>query len=341
MASQGTDRGGDETSDGGTRMTEKVVMTERQSFDNRKAFAEELIEMASSDDRIIAVCNDSVGSSSLTGFRDQFPDRLINVGIAEQDLVGVGAGLASSGFLPFVCGASPFLTGRALEQIKVDVAYSERNVILCGMSPGMAYGELGPTHHSVEDLSWLRAIPGLDIVIPADRLQTRQAIRSAVDEPRPMFIRIGRFKVPDVMPSDATLERGRMQTIREGEDVTVFAAGTMVSRAIDAADLLQDQGLSARVVNASCLAPLDLDTITAAARQTRAIITAEEANIAGGLGAAVASVVAQLEDGARPPMRILGLTEFAPTGSTEYLLEHFGLTAGDIVTAAKEASGHG
>lgn len=322
-------------------MITETVATERPSYDNRKAFAEELIELAAHDDRIVAVCNDSVGSSNLVGFRKDFPDRLINVGIAEQDLIGVGAGLASSGLIPFVCAAAPFLTGRGLEQIKADIAYSQHRVILCGMSPGMAYGELGPTHHSVEDLSWLRAIPGLDIVVPADRLQTRQAIRSAVDDPRPMFIRVGRFQVPDVTPAGMSLDRGRFQGIRDGKDVTIIATGTMVSRALDAADILEAQGVSARVLNAVYLAPLDVEAIQVAARQTRAIVTAEEANVAGGLGAAVASVVAQLEDGARSPVRILGLTEFAPTGSTEYLLEHFGLTPEAIVDSAKEAIGHG
>ena len=140
-------------------------------YDNRTAFAETLTELARTNDRIVAVCNDSVGSSNLTAFRDEFPDRLINVGIAEQNMVGVGAGLASAGLIPFVCAAAPFLTGRSLEQVKADVAYSQLPVILCGMSPGMAYGELGPTHHSVEDFSWLRALPGLDIVVPADDIQ--------------------------------------------------------------------------------------------------------------------------------------------------------------------------
>ncbi len=316
-----------------------AAITEAPVYDNRIAFAEELIELARTDERIVAVCNDSVGSSNLTGFRDLYPDRLINVGIAEQDMVGIGAGLASAGMIPFVCAAAPFLTGRSLEQVKADVAYSQHNVILCGMSPGMAYGELGPTHHSVEDLSWLRALPGLDIVVPADRLQTRQAIRAAVESPRPSFIRVGRHKVPDVMPDDAPFERGRFGAIRDGNDVTIIATGTLVSRAIAAADALAAEGVSARVLNAAYIAPLDVTAITDAARQTGAIVTAEEANIAGGLGAAVASIVSQLEDGARVPLRILGLAEFAPTGSTDFLLEYFGLTAGDIVRAAKEATG--
>ncbi len=318
-------------------MSATDVASTRAEYDNRAAFAEELIEQATRDPRVVAVCNDSVGSSNLVGFREQFPDRLINVGIAEQDLVGVGAGLASAGFIPFVCGASPFLTGRALEQIKADVAYSQHNVILCGMSPGMAYGELGATHHSVEDFSWLRALPGLDIVVPADRQQTRQAIQAAVANPRPTFIRVGRFKVPDVTPEGVPLERGAISQLRDGTDVTIIATGTMVSRALDAANALAEEGFAARVLNATYLAPLDVATIERAARETKAIVTAEEANVAGGLGAAVSGVVSQLGRDSRPPMRILGLSEFAPTGSTEFLLAHFGLTANDIAAAAKAA----
>jgi transketolase len=308
-----------------------------QVYDNRVAFAEELISLARADERIVAVCNDSVGSSNLVAFRDEFPDRLINVGIAEQDMVGVGAGLASSGLIPFVCAASPFLTGRSLEQVKADVAYSQHNVILCGMSPGMAYGELGPTHHSVEDLSWLRALPGLDIIVPADRGQTRQALRAAVEHPRPTFIRVGRHKVPDVTAEGARLERGRFDLARAGSDVTIIATGTMVSRALGAAELLADEGIDARVLNAAYIAPFDVEAVLSAARETRAIVTAEEANVSGGLGAAVASVVIQSESGQRPPMRILGLTEFAPTGSTDFLLGYFGLTAEGVAQAAREA----
>jgi transketolase len=307
------------------------------TYDNRIAFADELSALARVDSRIVAVCNDSIGSSNLNGFRDEFPDRLINVGIAEQDMVGIGAGLASAGMIPFVCGAAPFLTGRSLEQIKADVAYSQHNVILCGMSPGMAYGELGPTHHSVEDFSWLRALPGLDIVVPADRLQTRLALRTAVSSPRPTYIRIGRHKVPDVTPEDAPLTRGAFLELRSGTDVAIIATGTLVSRALMAADLLAAEGISARVLNAAYLAPLDFESIRSAARGTKAIVTVEEANVAGGLGAAVASVVGQLETAARVPLSILGLTEFAPTGTTDFLLDHFGLTSENIVVSAKES----
>jgi transketolase len=320
-------------------MTMPSVQPDAPVFDNRVAFADELIELARTDNRIVAVCNDSVGSSNLVAFRDEFPDRLINVGIAEQDMVGVGAGLANSGLIPFVCAAAPFLTGRSLEQIKADVAYSQLPVILCGMSPGMAYGELGPTHHSVEDFSWLRALPGLDIVVPADSWQTRLAVRAAVADPRPTFIRVGRHKVPAVSPEGSTLERGTFQQLSEGTDATIIATGTLVSRALRAAETLASQGISTRVLNASYISPLDVGAIEAAARETRVVVTAEEANIAGGLGAAVASVIGQLDNSSRVPIRILGLTEFAPTGSTDFLLEYFGLTDTHIVEAAKAALG--
>jgi len=304
-----------------------------ETYDCRQAFAEELIALAREDERVVAVCNDSVGSSNLVAFRKEFPDRLINVGIAEQDLVGVGAGLANGGLIPFVSAAAPFLTGRALEQIKADCAYSNRHVILCGQSPGMAYGELGPTHHSIEDLSWTRAIDNLPVLVPADPAQTRAAVRWAVENPGPLYLRVPRFKVPEVTPEDAPLERGRAITLRDGDDVTIVAVGTMVSRALDAAEALRADGIGARVINMPFVDPLDEATLLDAARDTRGIVTVEEAMVSGGLGAAIASLTAQH---APTPMRILGITGFAPTGSASYLLDHFGLTADGIAAAAHE-----
>jgi transketolase len=306
-------------------------------FDCRQAFAETLIALAKADERIVAVCNDSVGSSNLVEFQKLFPDRLINVGIAEQNMVGVGAGLANGGFIPFVCGASPFLTGRALEQIKVDVAYNGFPVALCGMSPGMAYGELGPTHHSIEDLSWLRAVDGLAIVVPADPAQTRAAVRWAAASGMPAFLRIGRTKVPSVTPDEGNaFSFGKIDTLRQGVDLTIAATGTMVSRALEAADVLAERGLKARVLNVSTIKPLDEAAIIAAARETGGIVTVEEAMIEGGLGAAIAEVVVRH---APVPMRMLGVKGFAPTGPTEFLFDHFGLNRDGIVAAALELRG--
>ncbi len=307
------------------------------TFDCRVAFAETLIELAGADERIVAVCNDSVGSSNLVGFQKAFPERLINVGIAEQNMVGVAAGLANGGFIPFVCGAAPFLTGRALEQIKVDVAYNGFPVILCGMSPGMAYGELGPTHHSVEDLSWLRAIDGLAVVVPADPAQTRAAVRWAATAGLPAFLRIGRTKAPSVSADEArAFKFGRADVLRDGDSLTIVATGVMVSRALAAADVLAERGLHARVLNVSTIKPLDEAAIIAAARETKAIVTVEEAMVEGGLGAAVAEVVVRH---APVPMRMLGIKGFAPTGGVEFLFSHFGLTRDGIIAAALELTG--
>lgn len=300
-------------------------------FDCRVAFAEELTALAEADPRIVAVCNDSVGSSNLAAFRRAFPERLVNVGIAEQNMVGVAAGLANGGLRPFVCAASPFLTGRALEQIKADVAYSGFPVVLCGMSPGMAYGELGPTHHSIEDLAWMRAIDELAVIVPADPAETRAAMRWAVAADRPCFLRIGRTKVPAVSPEGQGFELGRASVLRRGDDVTIVAIGTMVSRALDAAQRLAQQGVEARVINAASVKPLDEPTILAAARETRGIVTVEEAVVQGGLGSAVAELVSQQHP---TRMRILGVTAFAPTGSASFLFEHFGLTAANIAERA-------
>jgi len=302
-------------------------------FDCRQAFAEELAALAQSDSRIVAVCNDSVGSSNLGTFRKAFPDRLINVGIAEQNMVGVAAGLANAGLRPFVCAAAPFLTGRALEQIKADVVYSDFPIVLCGMSPGVAYGELGPTHHSIEDLAWTRAIGDLAVIVPADPEETRSAMRWAVKAARPCFMRIGRTKVPAVMPEGRGFELGRATVLRQGSDVALVAIGTMVTRALAAAEQLKGEGISARVINAASVQPLDEQTILSAASETRGIVTVEEAMVRGGLGSAVAELVSQKHP---TPMRIMGITDFAPTGNASVLFDYFGLTPANIAKNAGE-----
>lgn len=304
-----------------------------QTFDCRVAFAETLAELVRVDPRIVAVCNDSVGSSNLNGFQKEFPDRLVNVGIAEQNMVGVAAGLANGGLVPFVSCAGPFLTGRALEQIKADIAYNNYPVVLCGQSPGMSYGELGPTHHSIEDFAWLRPLTDLTLLNPADPQQTRDALRWAAGAARPIYMRIGRFKVPAVTPADAPFEPGRALTLRQGSDITLIGTGVLVSRALEAAEILAGSGISARVLNMATIAPLDRDAVLAAACETRGIVTAEEGIIHGGLGSAVAELLVQNHP-AR--MRILGVPHFAPTGSAAFLLDHFRLNAAGIVAAAHD-----
>ena len=307
------------------------------AIDCRVPFAETLIELAEHDERIVAVCNDSIGSSNLGEFAKRFPDRLINVGIAEQNMIGVGAGLANAGLIPFVCGAGPFISGRATEQLKADIAYSGANVKLCAMSPGFAYGELGPTHHSIEDFSWIRAIDSLQLVVPADEAQTIDAVRWAAGHDGGVYMRIGRTKVPNVSAEGApAFTFGKANRLAEGAHLTIISTGTMVSRSLDAVALLAAEGINARVVNMSTIEPLDIAEVIAAARETGAIVTAEEAVSKGGLGAAVAAVVVT---NAPVPMRILGTDHFAPTGSVEWLFEHYGLTPAGIAAAAREAIG--
>jgi transketolase len=296
------------------------------------AFADTLAALAADDARVVAVVNDSVGSSNLKQFRAQFSARLINVGIAEQNMVGVASGLANAGLLPFVCGASCFLTGRALEQIKADLAYSERDVKLCAMSSGMAYGELGPTHHSIEDLAWTRAIAGMTVIVPADSIETAQAVQTAAATPGPFFIRVSRLPVPDVHDPGYRFAVGRATELREGTDLTLIAAGVPVHHALEAADRLARDGISAAVVNMASIRPIDREAIVRAA-QRGPIVTVEEHTVFGGLGSAVAEVVVDTHP---VRMKMLGVPGvFAPTGSAEFLLEHFGLTAPGIAGAAR------
>ncbi|MCX5497806.1 transketolase family protein [Kaistia dalseonensis] len=301
--------------------------------DCRDAFAKTLEALAEADGRIVAVVNDSVGSSKLGGFKKRWPERLVNVGIAEQNMVGVGAGLANGGKVPFVSGAACFLTGRALEQIKADVAYSNTNVKLAGISSGVAYGELGPTHHSIEDLAWLRLLPNLTIVVPSDPWETAEAVKAAVAHEGPVFLRLSRMPVPELKrPEGARFQFGKAEVLRAGTDAAIIANGVMVTRALVAAEALAEAGIAARVINLSSIAPIDREVILAAA-ETGAIVTIEEHSIRGGLGGAVAEIVSTTRPAA---MRILGFPGFAPTGSAEFLLEHFGLTSEGIVRAVHE-----
>lgn len=300
-------------------------------FDCRESFAATIESLAESDPRIVTVVSDSVGSSKLGGFKKKWPERMVNVGIAEQTVVAVGAGLANGGKIPFVSAASCFLAARSLEQIKADIAYSNVNVKLVGQSSGVAYGELGPTHHSIEDMAWLRLLTNLTILVPADPWQTEQAIRAAAALDGPVFVRVSRMPVPALDRVDARFEVGKAETLVEGSDATIIANGTMVHRAVAAAKTLAAEGISARVINMATISPLDEAAIIAAA-ETGAIVTVEEGNIRGGLGGAVAEVVTA---NSPVPVRIMGFPGFLPTGSAEFLMEHFGLTESGIAEAVR------
>ncbi len=304
-----------------------------QLFDCRDAFTDTLVALAQADHRVVAIVNDSLGSTKVTKLDKVLPQQVVNVGIAEQNMVGVGAGLANGGKIPFICGATPFLTARALEQIKVDAAYSGANVKFVGVSSGVAYGELGPTHHSIEDTAWLRAIDRLVVIVPADPVETAWAIRAAYEHDGPVFVRTSRIGVPIIHAPDHHFQIGKAVRLRDGTDLTIIANGVMVTRALEAAAALANEGIEARVLNMATVAPIDREAIIAAARETGAIVTAEEHIIRGGLGGAVAEVVVTEQP---VPMRILGFPGFCPTGSPTFLLEHAGLTSEGIAAAAQE-----
>jgi transketolase len=306
-------------------------------YDCRNSFASALEDVARQNPRVVALCNDSISSTKLTHFGELFPERLFNVGIAEQNMIGMASGLANGGKIPFVAAAACFLTARATEQIKNDIAYTDANVKLCGVSTGLAYGPLGGTHHSIEDIAWMRAIANMTVIVPADPIESEQAMHTAAATVGPMYLRFSRMGVPIVHDEDYHFKVGKASRLRDGDDVTLIACGTMASRALEAASLLEEQGVQARVINMATVKPIDREAIVGAAEETGAIVTTEEHTIYGGLGSAVAEVVVAT----RPvPMRILGVPGvFAPTGSPEFLFEYFGLTPQGIRDAALELVG--
>ncbi|TDG00763.1 transketolase family protein [Paenibacillus piri] len=301
----------------------------KNQIPNRQVICETLSELARTDRDIMVLASDSRGSAAMAPFAKAYPEQFIEVGIAEQNIVGISAGLAHSGKKPFVTSPACFLSMRSIEQIKVDVAYSATNVKLVGISGGVSYGALGMSHHSLQDLAVARAIPGLAVLMPADRHETKKMTEALVRHNGGAYIRIGRNPVEDVYESDEyEFEIGKAVTMHDGSDLTLIAAGETVKVALDAHEALLQAGVSCRVVNMHTIKPLDEETILRAARETGHIITLEEHSIHGGLGAAVAEVVVQH----RPvPMRIVGIPdEPAIAGKTAEVFRHYGISADHI-----------
>lgn len=295
-------------------------------FDCAKTFSSTLLQLAERDPRICIVINDSAETHYATEFEERFPKRMIDVGIAEQNMVGVAAGLANGGFKPWVHSASCFLTARAMEQIKADVAYGKNNIKLCGFVSGFTYGPLGGTHHSIEDLAWMRAIPNLRVIAPASPNDTAAAVRAAVVHDGPVFIRvISKTLVPEIFKDDHRFSFGKSSRLRDGNDLTLIGTGVMTSRLLEAARLLNDRGISARVLHMGSIAPLDEEAVAVAARETGRLVVAEDHVLNGGLYGAVAEVVVR-----EAPVPVLGIgvpNVYAPIGPASFLFEHFGLTA--------------
>jgi transketolase len=307
---------------------------------NRQAISEVLEELAKENRDILVLTSDSRGSASLVNFGKELPDQIVEVGIAEQNLVGIASGLAASGKKPFVASPACFLSMRSIEQIKVDVAYSNTNVKLIGISGGVSYGALGMSHHSLQDLAVTRAIPGLDVMMPADRHEAKKMIKALVEYDRPVYLRIGRNPVEDSYVSEGyEFQIGKAVTMKEGTDITIIATGETVRIALDSAEALQQEGIDCRVINMHTIKPLDKEAILRAAQETGRIITIEEHSIYGGLGSAVAEVVSQ----SHPiPIKILGLPdEPAVAGKTAEVFDHYGLSVTNVRKIAMQMVNNG
>ena len=302
---------------------------------NRQVVCDTLIELASRDRDIVVLTSDSRGSASMTNFAEQLPEQLIEVGIAEQNIVGIAAGLAASGKKPYVASPACFLSMRSIEQIKVDVAYSKTNVKLIGISGGISYGALGMSHHSLQDIAVMRAIPGINIILPADRHETKKMMEALINSNEPAYIRIGRNPVQDVYSSeDYLFEIGKSVLMSQGNDITIIASGETVKVAVDSAEVLSQKGISCRVINMHTLKPLDEDAIIKAAKETGYIITVEEHSVYGGLGAAVSQVVVQH---CPVPMKIVAIPdEPAISGKSEEVFEYYGISSVNISKIAEE-----
>lgn len=287
------------------------------------------MEAAKKDKDIIVLCSDSRGSASMVPYAKEYPDQFVEVGIAEQDLVSIAAGLARCGKKTFAVSPACFLSTRSYEQIKVDVAYSDTNVTLIGISGGVSYGALGMSHHSLQDIAAIAAIPNMRVYLPCDRHQTRYLMEELLKDSIPAYIRIGRNAVADVYTEEnCPFFLNKANQIHDGEDAAIIACGEMVAPSYEAAILLEKQGIHARVLDMYCLKPMDKDAVIAAAKQCRLIVTVEEHSEFGGLGSQVSQIVS-----AECPRMVINMTlpdEPVKAGTSKEVFEHYGLTAEGI-----------
>lgn len=302
---------------------------------NRKAICDVLLERAKTDKDIVVLCSDSRGSASLTPFFDAFPEQSVEAGIAEQDLVGMAAGLASCGKKAFAASPASFVSTRSYEQAKVDCAYSDTNVTLIGISGGVSYGALGMSHHSAQDIAAMSAIPNMRVYLPSDRFQTAALVNALLDDEKPAYVRVGRNAVPDVYAEgEVPFEMDKANVLCEGTDVTIVATGEMVRPALDAAQLLGEKGVSATVLDMYCVKPLDTEAVVKAAKATKVVLSVEEHSPYGGLGSQVAQVVSE---NCPRLVRTIALPD-APviTGTSAEVFAHYGLDAAGIAASATE-----
>ena len=300
----------------------------------RDGFGEGLLELGRTNPSVVALSGDLEDSARAIWFKKEFPDRFFSVGIAEQDMIGTAAGLALMGKIPFACSFSQFVTGKALEQMRLAVCYQRLNVKIVGSHGGLSVGADGATAESLEEFAVLRSLPNMAVVVPCDALEAKRAALAAAAYPGPVFLRLGRSPTPIITKPGDPFTIGRANVLRDGADVSLVACGIMVAHALAAAELLAKDGISARVINLHTIKPIDRATLLAAARDTGAIVTAEEHSVVGGLGSAVAEVLVQEHP---VPMRFVGVQDrFGTSGDPAELLKAFGLMPEDIVKAARD-----
>lgn len=300
----------------------------------RQTLAGALVERAKTDDRIVVIEADLMSCHATKVFKQEFPERFVNVGIAEQNMIGIAAGMSTMGKIPFAYSFGPFATRRCYDQIFISVAYARQNVKIVGTDPGVLAEYNGGTHMPFEDMALMRAIPHMVCFEPVDATMLEKAVDQIVDYQGAVYIRLQRKKAEKVFDDTLNFELGKAIKIKDGKDVTLIASGIMVARAIEAAELLKEDGISARVVNIHTWKPIDKDAIIKCAKETGAIVTCENHNVCNGLGSAVAEVVCQ---NSPVPMRLVGVKdEFGQVGKNAYLSEQYHITTQDIVEAARE-----
>lgn len=302
---------------------------------NRQAICEVLMEKAKEDKDIVVLCSDSRGSASLAPYAVAFPEQFVEVGIAEQNLVSIAAGLARCGKKAFAASPACFVSTRSYEQAKVDCAYSDTNVTLIGISGGISYGALGMSHHSAQDIAALSAVPNMRVYLPSDRFQTKHLIEALLQDEKPAYVRVGRNPVEDIYEEEnCPFEMDKATLLREGADVVLIACGEMVRPALEAADLLEKEGIHAAVLDMYCVKPLDKEAVIRTAGQSRLVVTVEEHAPFGGLGSMVSQVV-----GSNCPKKVVNLAlPDSPviTGNSKEVFDYYGLNAQGIVKAVKE-----
>ena len=302
---------------------------------NRKAICDVLLEKAKDDKDIIVLCSDSRGSASMSPFFDAYPEQAVEVGIAEQNLVSISAGLAKGGKKPFAFSPACFISTRSYEQAKVDVVYSNTNVKLVGISGGISYGELGMSHHSAQDIAAMSAIPNMRVYLPSDRFQTAKLVETLLQDQKPAYIRVGRNPVEDIYSEEnCPFEMDKATVLGEGEDLLIVACGEMVKPAVEAAGLLKEKGMEATVLDMYCVKPLDTETLLEKASRARAVITIEEHAPFGGLGSMVSQAV-----GTNCPKKVVNMAlPDSPviTGKSREVFDYYKLNAQGIVEKALE-----